>query len=89
MRNMTTSLKYRFLHKYLEERYADTVVLTFGQIEDLLGFTLPAAARVDPAWWTTAAENGAEPRCADAWKLAHRTARPNVVAGHVVFERIA
>jgi hypothetical protein len=85
---MITSGKYRFLYKYLDERYADTVVLTFRQIEDLLGFALPAPARTDPAWWTTAAGD-AESRCSDAWTLAHRTAKPNLVAQHVVFERMA
>lgn len=85
---MITSGKYRFLYKYLDERYADTVVLTFGQIEDLLGFALPAPARTDPAWWTKAAEDAVEPRCSDAWRLAHRTAKPNLLAQHVVFERI-
>ena len=32
--------KYKSLYQYLENRYANTVVLTFAQIEDLLGFTL-------------------------------------------------
>ena len=79
--------KFQVFYKYLEARYADTVVLTFGQIEDLLGFALPAAARVDPGWWTNPAEE--EPRWCDVWTLAHRTARPNLAARHVVFERIA
>jgi hypothetical protein len=43
--------KYRSLYEYLEHRYANTLVLTFAQIEDLLGFTLPDSARVDPEWW--------------------------------------
>ena len=38
--------KYKLLYQYLEHRYANTVVLTFAQIEDLLGFTLPDSARV-------------------------------------------
>lgn len=83
---MITTGKYRFLYTYLEGRYADTVVLTFRQIEDLLGFALPAVARVDPAWWTTAPEDAAE--CAEAWTLANRTAAPNLPAGNVVFARI-
>src|SRR5437899_11157843 len=29
--------EYRSLHKYLDGRYADTVVLRFAEIEDLLG----------------------------------------------------
>ena len=45
--------KYRSLYEYLEHRYANTVVLMFAQIEDLLGFTLPDSARVDPEWWRT------------------------------------
>ena len=85
---MSTSAKHPVFHKYLNERYADTVVLTFRQIEDLLGFALPAAARLDPLWWTTPTEGAAEPACADAWKRAHRSAKPNIAAQHVVFERI-
>jgi hypothetical protein len=81
--------KYRTLYKYLDERYADTVVLTFGQIEDLLGFALPALARVDPGWWTDAPEDKSQPHCSSAWTLAHRSAKPNLVARHVVFERVA
>ena len=85
---MTTSAKYPFLYKYLHERYADTVVLTFRQIEDLLGGALPAAARTDSTWWTHAAGAAAESDCSDAWTRASRTAKPNLVAQHVVFERI-
>ena len=43
--------KYKLLYQYLENRYANTVVLTFAQIEDLLGFTLPDSARVHQEWW--------------------------------------
>ncbi len=42
--------KYKSLYQYLENRYANTVVLTFAQIEDLLGFTLPDSARVHQEW---------------------------------------
>jgi len=81
---MITSGKFRLLHKYLDERYADTVVLTFRQMEDLLGFALPDLARVDPDWWTQAADRS----WSEVWTLAHRAARPNLVAGHVVFQRV-
>jgi hypothetical protein len=84
---MSTTGVYRFLHKHLEDRYADKVVLTMGQIEDLLGFALPADARTDPAWWTNA-EHALAPQ-SEAWRLAHRTATPNLPAGTVAFERIA
>ena len=46
--------EYRSLHKYLDDRYANTVVLTFAEIEDLLGFTLPDLARVQQEWWANA-----------------------------------
>jgi hypothetical protein len=78
---------YRFLQKYLEDRYADKVVLSMGQIEDLLGFALPAHARTDSAWWTNAGDVLAPQ--SEAWRSAHRTATPNLAAGNVTFERIA
>ena len=66
-----------------------TVVLTFGQIEDLLGFTLPDLARTDQEWWTIADLSTAEARCSDAWTLASRTAKPNLLAQTVLFERVS
>ena len=83
---MISTGKYRFFYKYLDERYADRVVLTFRQIEDLLGFALPAVARTDPKWWTQVGEGATD--CAEAWTLAHRTAAPNLLAQHVVFDRV-
>lgn len=79
--------KYRALHKYLDNRYANTVVLTFAQIEDLLGFTLPDSARVDPAWWANNDPNGTPPPQSRSWTLASRTATSNLLAQTVVFER--
>ena len=43
-----TSGGYGSLQKYLTTRHADAVVLTFAEIEDLLGFPLPDAAWVEP-----------------------------------------
>ena len=37
--------EYRVLYTYLEHRYASVVVLTFDQIEALLGLALPTPAR--------------------------------------------
>jgi hypothetical protein len=81
--------RYRWLYEYLEKRYANTVVLTFGQVEDLLGFSLPDLARTDQEWWTIADISTAEARCSDAWTLASRTARPNLIAQTVAFERVS
>lgn len=65
--------KYQLLHKYLEERFASTVVLTFAEIEDLIGSALPEQARSEPEWWTNA--------------LSSRTATPNLLAQTVAFDR--
>jgi hypothetical protein len=81
--------KYRLLCEYLENRYANTVVLTFDQVEDLLGFTLPDLARTDKEWWTIADLSTTEARYSDAWTLASRTATPNLSARTVVFERVS
>jgi hypothetical protein len=79
---------YMLLYRYLENRYANTVVLTFLEIEDLLGFALPEPARLHREWWTDAA-NDAVPNYSDSWTLASRTAVPNMLAKTVVFERAA
>jgi hypothetical protein len=84
-RRMGGSGKYLALHRYLENRYADVTVLTFDQIEDLLGFALPPLARTHPAWWVVGA-TGDAPHSA-AWILAGRTATPNLLAKTVLFER--
>ena len=77
--------EYRAFSDYLERRYATTVVLTFLDIEALLGFSLPNAARSDRAWWTGTVI-GAD-RHAEAWAAARRTATPNLSAQTVAFER--
>ena len=76
---------YLSLYKYLEHRYASVVVLSFEQIDTLLGFALPASARTEPGWWT--AEGGVPKAHCSAWTGAGRTAIPNLLAGNVMFER--
>jgi len=78
--------KYLSLFTYLEHRYANVVVLTFSQIEDLLGYPLPDLARSDPEWWTRVGTK-AEPPLSEAWTMAGRTASPNLLAHTVMFER--
>lgn len=74
------------LHKYLHDRYADAVVLTFSEIEDLAGFALPDLARLSSDWWT-APDPDTRSRFADSWIQANRTARPNLGAQTVAFLR--
>ena len=77
--------EYLSLYTYLERRYASIVVLTFEQMESLLGFALPASACTERDWWTGAAAH--TPRHSAAWLGAGRTATPNLTARTVTFER--
>ena len=79
--------KYLLLYKYLHDRYADTVVLTFGQIESLVGFSLPDQARLNQQWWTNVKATAAESNHSDSWVLASRVATANLLAQTVAFER--
>ena len=79
--------KYLSLYTYLEKRYADTVVLTFAEIEDLAGFALPDMARLSNDWWTAPDPDTTRSRFADSWIQANRTARPNLAARTVAFLR--
>ena len=79
--------EYRSLHKYLDGRYADTVVLRFAEIEDLLGFALPDGARLLQDWWADTDAVGEPSTQSRSWVRASRTANANLVARTVVFER--
>jgi hypothetical protein len=82
----TVRPEYRSLHKYLRDRYAQTVVLTFAQIEDLLGAALPEDARLRAGWWTDQGTDDTSPQ-SQAWLAANRSAVPNLRARIVTFER--
>jgi hypothetical protein len=77
---------YVSLYTYLQYRYASKVVLTFEQMEALLGFALPEPARTQRDWWTSPV--GDIDGHSDAWTVAQRTAMPNLLAQTVAFERI-
>lgn len=73
------------LHRHLKGRYADVVVLTFRDLESLLGSPLPALARSDVKWWNSdEAENFEH---SNSWRLASRTAVPNLLAQTITFAR--
>jgi hypothetical protein len=77
--------QYLALYTYLEHRYASNVVLTFEQMEALLGFALPARASTEREWWTSS--SGDMDQHSEAWSVAQRTATPNLSARTVSFER--
>jgi hypothetical protein len=71
----------------LLERFADRLVLTFAQIEDLIGFPLPSQARSERGWWD---DGGSATRRSDqsaAWIQAGRRASVNMSSQCVTFER--
>ena len=77
--------EYASLYTYLGQRYATSVVLTFEQMESLLGFALPAPAWTERDWWGDAAVH-MDGHTA-AWVGAGRIATPNLSARTVTFER--
>jgi hypothetical protein len=77
---------YMPLYTYLDRRYAARVVLTFEQIESLLGFAPPSPAFADAEWWT--GPSRANDRHTAAWTAAHRSAAPQLSARIVAFERL-
>jgi len=78
--------EYRLLYKYLDERYADRVTLTFAEMESVLGAPLPELARRSADWWVGEGEASSPQR--ETWQQAQRSAVPNLRAGTVTFERL-
>jgi hypothetical protein len=77
---------YMPLHTYLDRRYAVTVVLTFEQIEALLGFAPSSPGLADAEWWKAAF--GTSEHHSAAWTAARRSAAPQLSARIVAFERL-
>jgi len=84
----TVALDFRPLHAYLKKRFADTVVLTFAQIEDLIGCPLPTSAHAEAAWWANTDSAGAPSAQSSAWMTADRLATANLSARTVSFARV-
>jgi hypothetical protein len=85
----SVSADYLPLHKYLDERFADVVVLKFIEIEDLLGHPLPPEARLQADWWATSGGDDAPSAQSLSWVRAHRSASANMQARTVLFERVS
>lgn len=75
--------EYRPLYVFLRDRYANRVVMTFAEIEELLMFPLPESARGDRNWWANAARSTQS----FAWTLTNRTADVNLSAKSVAFDQ--
>ena len=59
--------KYQPLFEYLHRSNQREVTLTFGEIEVLMGETLPDSARVKRAWWSNRSKGALQ---ASAWMEA-------------------
>lgn len=73
--------RYQPLYRYLRDRYADRVVLRFSEIEDVLGFALPPAARIAKEWWSGGELSN------DASLLGDRSVVVDLSTQVVVYER--
>jgi hypothetical protein len=78
--------KYDPLQDYLGAASEPLLRLTFGQVERILGASLPASARKHPAWWAN--EQVGTHSHARAWlDTGYQTQRLDLNAGTVEFTR--
>lgn len=76
--------RYEPLTQFLQNQPGREVRLSFAQIEQIVGFKLPAAAQQERAWWSNAPV-GAEDK---AWLAAgFRSEAVDLVAGELTFRR--
>ena len=52
--------KYAPLEEFLATQEESTVLLTYGQMEELLGFSLPNSAYKHRAWWSNGKKGGSK-----------------------------
>ena len=77
--------KYRKLRTYLEAHPRREWRTTFSNIESILGFELPASARVYSGWWTNKNSGGTHSQ-AVAWSAAGwETSEVDMVAETLLF----
>ena len=78
--------KYDRLRHHLNVRAARSVVMSFREIEKILGSRLPASARRYSAWWANEAGDTSHVQ-ARAWIDAGRRASVNLTAETVEFSK--
>ncbi len=71
-------MKYDPLKRYLEAAGEPVVELSFAQIEEIIGSTLPASARKHVAWWSNNPTNHVN---AQAWLSAGYLSKGVDIAG--------
>ncbi len=73
--------KYQALQRFLEGSDRLQVTLSFGEIETLMGTSLPASARTQRAWWSNRSKGALQ---ASAWMGAGYLVRDLDLAGEQV-----
>lgn len=81
---MKVSKKYRRLSELLDMSGSRSVTLTFGEIENAIGFALPDSAREHRAFWANTTTHS----IALSWlSVGYKTVDVNLSRETVVFER--
>ncbi len=77
----TRGSKYEPLNKFLKSKGSNRIVMTFLEVEEILGFQLPISALKYMAWWDGASQHTQ----AYSWTEAGFTAKPNLKEKKVEF----
>lgn len=76
--------KYEPLRTYLKERGTESVSMTFGEIERVVGFRLPESQKY-PAWWSNNPTNNV---MTNEWLAAgYKTEQVDIERRRLVFRR--
>ena len=79
--------KYRVLYRYLRELSTREWKTSFSEVETMLGFKLPASARLYSAWWANE-EPGGRHTNARAWTaVGWKTSDVNIESATLAFTR--
>ena len=77
--------KYEPLTRFLRHQPGGKVRMSFAQIEQLIGFELPAVAQHQPDWWSNSPSGNAD---ANPWLAAgFRSEQIDLDAGELTFRR--
>ena len=80
--------KYAPLFDHLEQLRGTEWPATFGEIEKILGFSLPDSARIHRPWWANQGERGGHSH-ALAWEMAGwKTTQVDMAGERVVFVKM-
>ena len=81
------SNKYAPLTRFLRQQEASRITLSFQELEDILGFSLPASAWKYPSWWANSASGQSQVK---GWREAGWETRDVDLRGRrVTFVRVA